>query len=255
MKLLKFETHLTDHCNLNCKYCTHFSPLANKKFHDVAIFERDCRRISELTNGRIERLTLLGGEPLLHPDINKFADVARKYFKRGEIQIITNGPLLLKQDELFWENCRKNKVSITISGYPVPLDVNAIKQKASEYKVKIHTPAIIKKMDKIPFNIEGKQNFEESFKKCPSSNVCIYLEDGKLYTCPQIPNIKHFNQYFNTKLEVSEKDYIDIYKAQNVKEISDFLSHPVPFCRYCSIDEAEYGRNWGVSKKEISEWT
>ena len=26
--LEKIDIHLTDHCNLNCKGCTHFSPLA-----------------------------------------------------------------------------------------------------------------------------------------------------------------------------------------------------------------------------------
>jgi MoaA/NifB/PqqE/SkfB family radical SAM enzyme len=254
-KLLRFETHLADHCNLNCKGCDHFSPLANKKLHDLDIFEKDCRRISELTKGRIEMLGLLGGEPLLHPDINKFMDVARKYFKSCKILITTNGTLLLKQDEIFWRNCRKNKVSITVSGYPVQLDVSAIKQKASEYNVKMYTPGIAKTMYKFPFDIEGKQNAEESFKKCFHSNTCIFLEDGKLYTCPMIPTIKHFNQYFNKKLEVSEKDYIDIYKAQNIKEILDFLCHPVPFCRYCRVNDVQNGLAWGVSKKEISEWT
>ena len=31
-----FELHLVDHCNLNCRGCTHFSPLAEKKFFEQA---------------------------------------------------------------------------------------------------------------------------------------------------------------------------------------------------------------------------
>ena len=32
---LMFEVHLVDHCNLNCKGCSHFSPVSEKKFVDV----------------------------------------------------------------------------------------------------------------------------------------------------------------------------------------------------------------------------
>jgi hypothetical protein len=60
-----------DHCNLNCKGCTAFSPVAEEKFMDVNMFERDCERLAELTGGKIELIDLLGGEPLLHPKINE----------------------------------------------------------------------------------------------------------------------------------------------------------------------------------------
>ena len=66
---LRFEIHLCDHCNLNCKGCGHFSPLAQKRFLDPAVFERDCRQLSKLSNRKIELIDLMGGEPLLHPHI------------------------------------------------------------------------------------------------------------------------------------------------------------------------------------------
>jgi MoaA/NifB/PqqE/SkfB family radical SAM enzyme len=254
-KMLQFEVHLADHCNLNCKYCDHFSPVAGKEFLDIAVFEKDCARISELTGGRLEYIYLLGGEPLLHPDINAVIHTARKYFKDCEITIYTNGILLLKQDEIFWKSCGGNNIAIAISGYPITLDIESINQKAREYNVKIQFLAVAKSMYKIHLDIEGKQNSKENFISCWRSNNCIFLEDGKLYTCTKIPNIKHFNRYFNKKLEVSEGDYIDIYKAKNIKEVLKFLCKPAPFCRYCKINEYEHGLTWGVSKKEISEWT
>jgi sulfatase maturation enzyme AslB (radical SAM superfamily) len=50
-KALRFQIHITDHCNLNCKYCGHYSPVANKKFLDPAVFEKYLQRIQELTGG------------------------------------------------------------------------------------------------------------------------------------------------------------------------------------------------------------
>jgi hypothetical protein len=31
-KTLQFEAHLTDHCNLNCAGCCHFSPIAQQYY-------------------------------------------------------------------------------------------------------------------------------------------------------------------------------------------------------------------------------
>jgi hypothetical protein len=53
---------------------------------------------------------------------------------------------------------------------------------------------------------------------------------------------------------VTEKDYINIYKVDTIKEIVSFLHNPVPFCRYCNLNDSTYGIEWEVSKKEISEW-
>ena len=36
---LKYEVHLTEHCNLNCKSCFHYSSIAEKDFLDVDEYE------------------------------------------------------------------------------------------------------------------------------------------------------------------------------------------------------------------------
>jgi MoaA/NifB/PqqE/SkfB family radical SAM enzyme len=199
-------------------------------------------------------LYLVGGEPLLHPDIINTMIISRKYFKVGKIVIYTNGILLLKQSEKFWDECRKNKIFIVISEYPISLDKKAIKQKAAQHKVKLNFLDTSKFMNKVPLDLDGKQDIRNSFKHCHRSNFCVYLDNGKLYTCTLIPTIKHFNSYFNKNLEVSDSDYIDIYQAKNINEIMEFLCQPVPFCRFCKINSTDFNLTWATSKKEISEW-
>jgi hypothetical protein len=258
-KQLSLHIHLVDHCNLNCRGCDNFSPLAHEKNIDISIFERDCAKISELTHGRIEELQLLGGEPLLHPQITVFPGIARKYFKEDPIKIITNGTLLLKQTKEFWYECQKNNIQIVMTNYPIKIDNNAIELLAKKYKVSFRyygsTGTHLKTMLCDPIDLEGRQDPEESFKKCHRANTCIELNDGKLYTCETIPNVKYFNSHFNQKLEVTEQDYIDIYKANDIQELFDFLCKPVPFCRYCDRVNRQIGIKWSVSRKEISEWT
>jgi MoaA/NifB/PqqE/SkfB family radical SAM enzyme len=80
LKLLNFGILLTDHCNLNCAGCGNYSPLAKERFYDIESFKKECKRISELTGRKISAVTFSGGEPLLHPNITEFFDVARFYF-------------------------------------------------------------------------------------------------------------------------------------------------------------------------------
>jgi organic radical activating enzyme len=256
--LLPLHIHLTDHCNLNCRGCDNFAPLATEKNINIATFERDCARISLLTNGQLEELQLLGGEPLLHPQIHSFPEIARKYFKECPIKIITNGILLSKQSDEFWKNCKQNNVQIVVTKYPIKIDHNAIKQLAENYGVTFgyygNTDTKLKTMFCDPLDLEGTQDEAKSFMCCHRSNACIELNDGKLYTCETIPNVKYFNDYFNQNLPVTDKDYIDIYKVNTIQPIFDFLCKPVPFCRYCDIANKRNGIKWSISRKEISEW-
>jgi MoaA/NifB/PqqE/SkfB family radical SAM enzyme len=135
--LLRFDVHLTDHCNLNCKNCLHFSSLAEKKLLDIDTYERDCIQLNKLTRGIVNDISLLGGEPLLHPMITDFMTITRKYFPNGIINIVTNGLLLAKQPAVFWENCMKNDIQIHISVYPVGINYSYIKEKTDRYGIKL----------------------------------------------------------------------------------------------------------------------
>jgi MoaA/NifB/PqqE/SkfB family radical SAM enzyme len=98
---LAFQMCIMEGCNLNCAGCNIFAPLREKKFLDINSFEKDIKRLAELTDGIVEGMSFQSGEPLLHPNLTEFFDIARKYIREGEIAIITNGILLLEQDISF----------------------------------------------------------------------------------------------------------------------------------------------------------
>jgi MoaA/NifB/PqqE/SkfB family radical SAM enzyme len=198
----------------------------------------------------------MGGEPLLNNEIIMLMSAARNFFPKCKIQIVTNGTLLLKQDAMFWQECGKNRIEIFISYYPVNLDYDAIITTAKKHGIKLSlgkTNEIIKReMIKYELDIDGAQDYNESFKKCGAANSCTTLREGKIYQCPTSAHIGIFNKYFNQNLVISEKDYIDIYKTGSMNDIFEFLRNPVPFCRYCTNKGTV--EEWRVSKKEISEW-
>jgi MoaA/NifB/PqqE/SkfB family radical SAM enzyme len=264
LKQLRLCIHLTDHCNLNCRGCDNFSPLAKEHNVEIAVFERDLARISDITGsvwgGRgLSDLQLLGGEPLLHPNIESLMELARKYMKNAVIRIVTNGILLSNQGDKFWESCRINDIKVVVTKYPINIDHAAIEESAKKFGVDYSyygdTGRTPKEMYCDPLDLTGSQDGRKNFIRCHRANNCIELNDGKLYTCETIPNVKYFNRFFNKNLTVSENDYIDIYKAKDINEILNFLCTPPPFCRYCGIDHRRRGIKWSVSRRELSEWT
>lgn len=251
--------HLADHCNLNCRGCDNFSPLSPEVFADIDVVERDCARISELSGGRVNEVQLLGGEPLLHPQVTDFFEIVRKYFPDTPVKIVTNGLLLLKQRDHFWESCKKNNIQIVVTRYPIKLEHDVIEKHVEEKGVEFSfygsTGTVAKTMQCSPLDVSGKQDPRDSFLRCNSANRCISLDNGKIYTCSLIPYVKYFNSRFNKNLVVSEKDSIDIYKVKDIDEILKFVSKPMPFCRYCNRKGTIWDIGFGISKKDITEWT
>jgi molybdenum cofactor biosynthesis enzyme MoaA len=90
-KQLSINVHLTDHCNLNCKSCEHFSSIADKKFIDLEKYEKDLARLKEISRGEISLIRLLGGEPLLFPGIIDAIKLTRKYFPASAVNNTTGG--------------------------------------------------------------------------------------------------------------------------------------------------------------------
>lgn len=252
---LCFQIDIVNGCNLNCAMCGVFAPLRNKELTVIETYEKDVRRIGELSDGNIESLTFQGGEPLMHPQITEFFEVTRKYIKIGEVAVVSNGILLSKLDESFWESCKINDINIYITPYPINLNRKKIDEMAEKYSVRLeYACAGVKSyFSKRPLNINGNFDIVENFKKC-SESKCQTLHKGKMYTCATLAFVGYFNEYFGQNFEVTNKDYIDIYEAKNVDEILDFLCKPQPFCRYCDMDAMELRVPWKVSKKDISEW-
>ena len=258
LKSLVMGVYATQHCNLNCKCCTAFSPIAKEGFLNIGTYKNDMKKLSELTESKLSSFYVTGGEPLLHPQILEIFNIAREFFPETTISFMTNGLLLLKMPETFWENCQKNGVIINPSKYPINLDIPKIKEKAKAYNIKFEyvggNDVPVKSMWKYPLDIDGKQPLKTSYNICSQVNRCITMKDGIIYPCNTIAGIEHFNKYFNTNLEVTSCDILKLHEVENINEIYDFLYTPKPFCKYCKRKDLVLGIKYGASKKEITEW-
>jgi hypothetical protein len=176
--------------------------------------------------------------------------------------LVTNGILLPKQSEKFWQICKNNNIQIFVSDYPVKLDKKVLKKTAEDYGVMLKLGdeqeaevfGNFSQWAKIPLDVLGKQNYKKSFGNCFISGSCFQLVKGRIYKCARIAYAKHFNKTFGKNLSACQDDYINIYEAENIDEILGELTKPAPFCRYCKSGEISWTNKWSVSKKDINEW-
>ena len=77
-------------CNLACKYCNEYDDFSKPVPTEIMF-----RRIDKLGEFRTSVITISGGEPLLHPDLD---DIIGRIRKNGSVAgMITNGYLLVRE--------------------------------------------------------------------------------------------------------------------------------------------------------------
>jgi GTP 3',8-cyclase len=99
LHLLAFEINAVWHCNLSCVACTHASPVSPHWVADPDVVQRDLANLSTAVD--VDEIRILGGEPLLHPDLAALLRAVRRSGIGAAIRISTNGTRL-GQDDYAW---------------------------------------------------------------------------------------------------------------------------------------------------------
>ena len=227
-KLKFIEFHLVDSCNLKCRACTSFSNISKKaNFIDARLLGIRLTRLTKLFT--IEQIRLLGGEPLLHPDINNIIKIVRQCLGYSRIELVTNGILLDKMSKDFFETCYKNNINIIISSYPILKNKDKIEQILSSFKINyVFFPMIFTFSANL--NPKGNSNKEDTFKNCRYAYYKTLKEDN-IYICPICAYINQYNEYFNKNIPVGKG--INIY-TNSRKQILNYLNKPEETCKYCT---------------------
>lgn len=251
--LYHFEVHLTDHCNLNCKGCTHFSNLCPPTFADVTEFEADMERMAGIFS-KVRQIYLLGGEPLLHPQVAEFCKVARTHFPKARIYLQTNALLAMRMSEQFWSDLAENRIVLLGSAYPISVPRLEIDLLGKQRHVKVEWSAPYEEFYKIPIDPHGGHDAASSFAMCRGFNNRPLLRDGRLYPCAYIAYADVFRARFGvTGLQVYPTDSISIRDEPDPEQVFEFLRNPVHWCSNCNMAKREYFP-WARSRGTIDEW-
>jgi hypothetical protein len=251
------EIQVAEHCNLNCASCTHFSPLAKESYIAKEDFSSQLKRANLIFNGHCKSLKIMGGEPLLHPEIAELQCLARKAMPEIKITLQTNGILLTGMSEEFWNSCRNNDIFVRVTRYPIKLNEDEIKRLAQQYNVnlKFHPEETIKSFNLYPLSIDGQGDSENNLANCKMKLRYVLIKNGRLFPCPIAGNAEHFNITFNQQLGCCEQDSISLDDVHSFEDYAHFATRPLAFCKHCLPNQYRRDIGWTHSKKAISEWT
>lgn len=225
------NANIVDGCNLNCKGCTHFAAFFNRnEIYSLKNFRRDVRRLSQICD--VVSFRLLGGEPLLKKNLDKYIAITRQYLPKSNLGIVTNGLLLSSTSQKILDALRENNFVVYISRYPPTEKIlDEIKTLLNENKISSSFIGPIQKFG-VFITLHDGNNPEESRKKCAGNDNCRFIRDGKIYKCP--PDALKFRlaEKFGIKC-LPAATSADLY-ASNFSSMLEMLDGDVEMCSWCS---------------------
>lgn len=212
-----FEVVVTTRCTLRCQNCANLMQYYHQPMHvDWDVIEKSVKRLLECID-RVERVGVLGGEPLLYPELDKIIYLLESSPKVKTIRVVTNGTLIPK-DEKILKALTSRKVTVQLNNY-----LNAYAGVADELaklfderKIKYR---LLKKdgtewvdYGDLSCRNRSKEELVKQFKKCKID--CRSLYNGKLFYCPRSGHGMDLKL-----LSEVDKDYVDLIDtAMSVEE-------------------------------------
>ncbi len=190
------EAHIVDHCNLTCADCCSLSPALAPRFDDVATLTRDLRLAASVLAPRVFKL--VGGEPLLHPELPALAHAVRASGIAPVLSLTTNGLLLARAADAVWASID----AVTVSVYPrIDLDRDRIVARAAEHGVTLNWKQQDRfvAMDRATPCDDPAEN-AAVFDRCWIRERCHLLRDGVFFTCTRPA---HFQRYLGAARDLS----------------------------------------------------
>ena len=249
------EYHVAHGCNLSCQQCSHYSN------HHVAgkpptIEDADAEYSQWSHRLKPRRFALLGGEPLLNPQVVQHVQLARHHWPDSQLMLVTNGFFLHRFPELpeilVETNCR---LEVSQHGTHDEYVKQFREVKRLVWRWREEHPSIQIKIRQShrgwmrQYNIENGNPMpfdskpDAAFKAC-MQRTCTQLFQTRLFKCPALA---YFSQ-LESKLKLHDipewqlfRDYQACSPSATDEELQTFLqSKAIPQCGLCPSHRTKF---------------
>lgn len=257
MKLNNIDYHICDTCNLNCSSCNHYSPLAENPNMITLSKAKDDFELLKKFDDKFDKITILGGEACLNPDLLPIIELSLQYFP-DRVKLITNGTITGRLYELRERNLDL-AIELVITEYPFIKNYREHYDKLKEefpnatFYTFRHEHGFISEhlsYEETNTNTDLILNCEKRFK-------FVQFIDGKLYICHYVAFIDNLKRIANFNFG-KEDAFIDLTKCSG-EEFDNFFTNAIPnICKHCKFVQKPYEeldkKPWSRTKKEPTEW-
>jgi cyclic pyranopterin phosphate synthase len=184
------EYHIADHCNLRCDHCCSFSPILKKWFADPDEFESDLRAVRRVVEPQF--LKIVGGEPLLHPELERLLAIAKELSVGRRIQLTTNAFLIDRLTPRGWD-CLD---MVAVSLYPEPAlpkeRIRFIAREGRKRNIEVNwkVQAQFTCLDRT--EVADYQEATRTFDECWIRHRCNSIKHGRFYCCTRPQYVQKF---------------------------------------------------------------
>ena len=242
------EIVLTTKCTLRCESCNNLMQYFSAKNQYTCTLEGILESLNCLLENveSIQRLRIIGGEPLMFKDLPQLVHAIEKRHKIRAFDIATNGTIVPKDELLraFKDSKRFRKVSISdYSSAPnlkIPLQQETLFKKLKEYGIDYSflTGGIWYKVEKIYKRNRTKEGVIKNFLACQMPCVSLMSgdrgkdearENGHIFVCPIASSLSKLKG-----IEEFSGDYITLEKGDLRDKILNFYAQDFfKACDYC----------------------
>lgn len=257
MRLQNIDYHVCDVCNLNCGSCNHFCPLTkNKEFITAEQAYKDFRFLYEFGN-KFDKLTLLGGEALLNPEIDAIIALANEAFP-GRVKFITNG---VDADKLISlkRTLTVNNVELVVTEYPFKEGWKEHYARLAEefpdmtlYDYRVEHGFI---SEHLSYDIQDTDTAK--LLSCDKRYKCVQYVGRKLYICHYAAYLDNLS-YVTEMPFTNEDSYYDLEKYTE-ESFDAFFGKKIPeICSHCLYVKKPYEdldkKPWKRTGRKAEEW-
>lgn len=210
---------VTRRCNLSCGYCSEYD-----NFSEPVPLEDLKRRIDALHRLGSANITLLGGEPLMHPDISELVSYCAR---KSNVSMVTNGFLL--RNSVIEEMNAAGLNNLTVSVDTLHADPSRFIQKSFR-------------------SLKTRLERLQRLARFDVHVTAVLCDSSKADFRQLIDEIKAFGFRMSLNLLHNAKGYIDIGGAEYMELYDHFYEEAQPF----TYLDYEYGRK--LLAGEEPEW-
>ncbi len=253
-----FELHVVEHCNLKCAHCCNMSPYMSAKTLSPQQIADTLARMGEAIHADVFKI--MGGEPLLHPNITEVLRVVRKSGIGDVVRLFTNGLLLHKMDDDFWRALDH----LTVSSYdsaPVTAEHRAlIEEKARAFDVVLNVKPV-DAFSQVMFDEQRHDDdaVKDTYQRCWLRHRCLIARDGRFFACTRSAYLNDMHERialhepFADPQTKRDEDSVPLDHPDLPTAIAALLSREQPLhaCRFCLGGDGPRERHRQLSRDDV----
>ena len=231
------EFYITNQCNLACTNCNRFN---DHDFRGHYSWE-DSAPAVEAWSQRINAplITIIGGEPSLHPELETWVANLRRLWPNTEIMIQSNGTnVQIEKDVDFWTRYNVGwGISVHQSAMKPALERKWAGMSSGFFENTEFTPAAV-----IPHGdrfVVHRSDPVTAFGACTMRHSHTIFR-GQLYKCPVMAVLPEFRTQHSVEMDPRQEQLLSQYQSLNAdcseQQLMDFVStrhQPIAQCEFC----------------------